>query len=99
MWSSAKNGLVQPSKQGRTSPLNISRKRENSRDFARKQKKITILIRQKSGAYADKSKNIRRDLSFDIASINHVNTKEKDCSSGMLQHSLMEYGSLKNVLH
>ena len=40
MWSKAKNGLVQPSKQGRTSPLCISRKREISRDFARKQKKI-----------------------------------------------------------
>jgi len=39
MWSKAENGLVQPSKQGRTSPLIILRKREISRDFARKQKK------------------------------------------------------------
>ena len=36
MWSKAKNGLVQPSKQGRTSPLYLSRKREISREFARK---------------------------------------------------------------
>ena len=35
MWSKAKNGLVQPSKQGRTSPLCLSRKREISRGFAR----------------------------------------------------------------
>ena len=38
MWSKAKNGLVQPSKQGRTSPLFLLRKREISRDFARKKK-------------------------------------------------------------
>ena len=36
MWSSAKNGLVQPSKQERTSPFFILRKREISRGFARK---------------------------------------------------------------
>jgi len=36
MWSKAKNGLVQPSKQGRTSPLFIWQKREISRDLARK---------------------------------------------------------------
>ena len=40
MWSRAKNGLVQPLKQGRTSPLCLLRKREISRDLARKQKKI-----------------------------------------------------------
>ena len=36
IWSRAKNGLVQPSKQGRTSPLCLLRKREISRDLARK---------------------------------------------------------------
>ena len=40
MWSKTKNGLVQPLKQGRTSPLYLLRKRETSREFARKQKKI-----------------------------------------------------------
>ena len=35
MWSKAKNGLVGPSKQGRTSPLYLLRKREISRDFGR----------------------------------------------------------------
>ena len=30
MWSKAKNGLVQPRKQGRTSPLYLLRKREIS---------------------------------------------------------------------
>jgi hypothetical protein len=39
MWSKAKNGLVQPSMQGRTSPFFVLRKHEISRDFARKQKK------------------------------------------------------------
>ena len=32
MWSSAKNGLVQPRKQGRTSPFYLLRKHEISRD-------------------------------------------------------------------
>ena len=36
MWSKAKNGLVQPRKQGRTSPLIILRKRENLREDKRK---------------------------------------------------------------
>ena len=39
MWSKEKNGLVQPRKQGRTSPLIILRKHEISRDFGRKIKK------------------------------------------------------------
>ena len=41
MWSSAKNGLVQPSKQGRTSPLIILRKREISQRSAKKAKEKT----------------------------------------------------------
>ena len=36
MWSSAKNGLVQPSKQGRTSPMFTSRKNEHLRENKRK---------------------------------------------------------------
>ena len=39
MWSSAKKGLVQPPKQGRTSPLYLLRKSEISRGFEREQKK------------------------------------------------------------